>query len=1333
MKKTRRMLTVLLALMLMVSLLAVGVSAEEEDTSPYLSFCWLECDDSGWYKVEPEDWYHDNRDFGMTAAGEAWQVYYVNTWDGSQWVHTPVDPQKLAVSNLTVVPFSQMTGDDAQDSYGEDTQYFCKVAAIDWGDASVSYTMDDGTKLSVEADIQRGEAEFYSSPSLSNETYINGFLINPLAEENVFYFGFQSGYWTLAEAEVAQGADKVTLEKTDKSNVYKITVKEEVAENAWNEGGFDLSIRFKVTSEDNTEGEYWEHGMWVDVDWEAQSERKAELNIDGDDYFIFDNAVMKHYFTGEYNEWDDEIWKWEKTALPTGVSYDASSNTLTLNNASLTKLYVGYRWYDDWSGDEGFKLPSKDLTIKLVGSNEIVCDYDRAVVLMEEVSAAITGDGSLLVKAVNDNNVDGDGNHYAFNAFDLEGGASLTIGGNAKVTVELAGQGAYDIWEDDTVVGLENAFLSALNGGGGSLTLKDSATLTTVLPEGARDNGPEVTNDDDPYNNDYPGGYRGVEDFRSITVQDNATLNTTTLFTSDIWQWDEANEVNVLVEGGSFTQTGGTVNITALGSYGWTGLWQWNDETWEDELVGYTDHYQYTGLRTDGTITLSGGKLSITASPAEEEYDFSVGAELLGTSRGQINISGGTLELNTTVGDTISAGGWMEEETGTFNLTGGTVNSSGHISVRDYGTFNVTGGTLNAIGVNLNEILTVDGAYNQSGGTVNVDDRNTNQEVRTYGFGALGEVVLSDGELNVDAYYAVQIGGSKLRVLGGELNATGFMNGIMLWSTDMEVNGGSVNARSTGREMQAYDVNGELYTFKVGNALVLADDSASLTVNGGSHTFIGPDNDEQTAAGTSISSYGGTATFNGGSVYLNSDLTLLGDTASSTCPFTFSKDMKMVSCIDGHELTVFSEPYYVPIYDDNGEPMTDENGEIVYDTSTTYYSYWLEEDGVYGGGEEELCNFSPEVLIATTKCGDSASWSLDTKTGVLTVSGSGTMYDYAEGAAPWYHLRHLVKEVKLADTVTGIGSNAFYGCTALTKMSVGKNVTSVGTGAFKGCTALTVTLYHETAADKQATADGVKRDYIHEYKDATCTDPQTCKYCTATQGKALGHKWGTWKIVKGATTEAEGVEERACSVCGGKETRSIDKLPGGDKDDGDDKGETENPFVDVVDQKKYYYNPVLWAVSKGITQGTDATHFSPDKNCNRQQMVMFLWRYAGEPVVNVENPFTDVSESSRFYNAIMWAVSEGITTGKTATTFAPTDDCTRQQMVMFLYRMAGTPEIADVENPFTDVSESSRFYDAIMWAYSTGVTTGKTATTFVGTATCTRGQFVTFLYRMVVK
>ena len=236
-----------------------------------------------------------------------------------------------------------------------------------------------------------------------------------------------------------------------------------------------------------------------------------------------------------------------------------------------------------------------------------------------------------------------------------------------------------------------------------------------------------------------------------------------------------------------------------------------------------------------------------------------------------------------------------------------------------------------------------------------------------------------------------------------------------------------------------------------------------------------------------------------------------------------------------------------------------------------------------------------------------------------------------------------------------------------------------------------------------------------------------------TEGLA-DHTWDEGTVTTAPTAATTGVKTHHCTICGAEGTSTIPVLGSGSSDTSQrQEGEgTQNPFVDVTDQKKYYYEPVLWAYSNGITSGTDATHFAPGNDCNRQQMVMFLWRYAGQPDVgNVANPFTDVSESSRFYKAIMWAYYNGITTGTTDTTFSPTAYCTRQQMVMFLYRMAGTPAVSGVSNPFTDVSSGSRFYNAILWAYSTGVTKGVTATTFVGTDTCTRGQFVTFLYRAV--
>ena len=172
------------------------------------------------------------------------------------------------------------------------------------------------------------------------------------------------------------------------------------------------------------------------------------------------------------------------------------------------------------------------------------------------------------------------------------------------------------------------------------------------------------------------------------------------------------------------------------------------------------------------------------------------------------------------------------------------------------------------------------------------------------------------------------------------------------------------------------------------------------------------------------------------------------------------------------------------------------------------------------------------------------------------------------------------------------------------------------------------------------------------------------------------------------------------------------------------------PFTDVT--AGVYHDAIMWAYKSKITTGVTDTTFVPNGSCTRAQIVTFLYRAAGSPEVaeNVTNPFTDVSKDSVYYNAIMWAVEKKITTGITETTFEPNSPCTRAQIVTFLYREAGSPELAkDAANPFSDVSDSSVYYNAILWAVEKKITTGVTGTTFVPNDTCTRAQAVTFLFR----
>ncbi len=171
------------------------------------------------------------------------------------------------------------------------------------------------------------------------------------------------------------------------------------------------------------------------------------------------------------------------------------------------------------------------------------------------------------------------------------------------------------------------------------------------------------------------------------------------------------------------------------------------------------------------------------------------------------------------------------------------------------------------------------------------------------------------------------------------------------------------------------------------------------------------------------------------------------------------------------------------------------------------------------------------------------------------------------------------------------------------------------------------------------------------------------------------------------------------------------------------------PFTDVSGDD-YFYDAVAWAYACGVTTGTSDTTFSPGATCTRGQVVTFLWRAMGEPEpTQTANPFTDVRSDQYYYKAVLWAVEKGITTGTSATTFRPNATCTRGQIVTFLWRYFGEPAAASEKNPFSDVESSEYYYDAVLWAVEKGVTTGTSATKFSPNSTCTRGQIVTFLWR----
>lgn len=165
-------------------------------------------------------------------------------------------------------------------------------------------------------------------------------------------------------------------------------------------------------------------------------------------------------------------------------------------------------------------------------------------------------------------------------------------------------------------------------------------------------------------------------------------------------------------------------------------------------------------------------------------------------------------------------------------------------------------------------------------------------------------------------------------------------------------------------------------------------------------------------------------------------------------------------------------------------------------------------------------------------------------------------------------------------------------------------------------------------------------------------------------------------------------------------------------------------FFDVT-SRSYYANAVKWAVENGITSGTSGTTFSPNNTCTRAQILTFLWKANGSPIVSGMNPFTDVKESDYFYNAAKWAYNNGLVE---AGTFAGSTPCTRGSTVYYMYKAAGSPSVGRT-NAFYDVGINAEYAEAVAWALENGITSGTSATTFSPDNTCTRGQIVSFLYR----
>ncbi len=313
-----------------------------------------------------------------------------------------------------------------------------------------------------------------------------------------------------------------------------------------------------------------------------------------------------------------------------------------------------------------------------------------------------------------------------------------------------------------------------------------------------------------------------------------------------------------------------------------------------------------------------------------------------------------------------------------------------------------------------------------------------------------------------------------------------------------------------------------------------------------------------------------------------------------------------------------------------------------------------------------------------------------------------------------------ITSVTIPETVTEIGQEAFMNCKKLAAVNFAGSTAYLGERAFKNCTGLTEMyvpnsgiLYDGTFAGCTKLA-GVALEYGNMYVEegafTGCTSLEYI-YLPASIEQIYTKDFKGLKDVEVAGLK-DSVAERFATQMGFK--FEAEEYPNG-------------LFTDVAGGR-FFSVPVLWAASTGVTQGYQDGSFRPNEVCKRWQMVMFIWRFFGEPEATTTTDFKDVPKTAIYYDAVQWAAENGITNGTGNGNFSPDWEVSRGMVVTMLNRLDGEPKATTTTTTFTDVTKNS-YYDAILWAQEVGVTKGYNDGTFKPNKTCTRGEIVTFMNR----
>ena len=356
--------------------------------------------------------------------------------------------------------------------------------------------------------------------------------------------------------------------------------------------------------------------------------------------------------------------------------------------------------------------------------------------------------------------------------------------------------------------------------------------------------------------------------------------------------------------------------------------------------------------------------------------------------------------------------------------------------------------------------------------------------------------------------------------------------------------------------------------------------------------------------------------------------------------------------------------------------------------------------------------------------------------------------EIASGA--FYHCDDLVT-ITLPDTITKINPETFCYCSNLAAVILPDSVTALGESAFNACKNLKKYVIPKAVTDIGEMALGYAYEitsfdvFTQKYEDTTIFGYENSAAETyaaeneftfvpiTTTTCAEGHQFGAWEEALEPECTEGGAEARTCSCCGTMEFRQTEAI-GHEFEDGYcircGKRQTASDMFSDVKDSAYYAKAVLWAVQNGITGGTGEGKFSPKGTCKREQVVTFLYAAANKPeYTQSESPFTDVKQGKYYFNSVMWAVENKVTGGVSDTLFGVGKPCTREQVVSFLWKAAGSPAPESTESPFTDVKPGKYYYKAVLWANENGITGGAGDGLFGVGKTCTRAQIVTFLYK----